>query len=408
MTESKFDVVTVGSATRDVFVRSDLAKVMTFHDMRGESAYLCLEHGGKQNVSNIFFTTGGGATNVAAVMSRLGLKTAAAACVGSDESADDIGRELKALGVDKSMLVRHPEERSGYSVIISSFDGERTVLTYRGASALLSPKLLDWDHLARARWVFLGSLHGVAAELYPEIAAFCRRKGVRLATNPGSSQFRLGLDGMREVLAAADVLLLNREEATKLVGATDLRRYVDETLCSSCGECVRGCPQGIFRMEAGRVSVVGEDRCTRCNACVEACPTRAVLMEPWARNCDELFTRLAAHCRGTIVITDGPRGAQCYDGKTRRMLPAFDVPTVCSLGAGDAFGATFVAALIDDPGDVGRALAWAGANAASVVTIMGAKNGIQDRPGLEAFLAKRGDWRSMLRSAELKSAGSGG
>ena len=59
-TQTAYDVITVGSATRDVFVRSDLAKIMNIKEMRGETAYLCLDHGGKQNVSNIFFTTGGG------------------------------------------------------------------------------------------------------------------------------------------------------------------------------------------------------------------------------------------------------------------------------------------------------------------------------------------------------------
>jgi ribokinase len=401
------DVVTVGSATRDVFVRSDLAKIMRIREMRGEHAYLCLEHGGKQNVNNIFFTTGGGATNAAAVMSTLGLSVSAAACVGADPTATDIQAELAQVGADTSLLARHPSERSGYSVIISSFDGERTVLTYRGASSLLVPEMLDWERLASARWIYLSSLHGVAAGLYPRVAGFCREKGVKLAVNPGSTQFREGLEGLAEVLAATDVLLLNGEEAVRLVGATDFRRYVDRERCTLCEECVRACSQGIFRRDGQRISVVGEDRCVRCNACVTACPTRAVLQEPWARNLDELFARIARACPGIVCITDGPRGAQCFDGRTRWSLPAFEVPAVCSLGAGDAFGATFVASLIDDPDDVGRALAWASANAASVVTVMGAKYGLLDRKGLEEFLARRGDWRGALRSGPLSAAKTG-
>ncbi len=403
MTQAACDVITVGSATRDVFVRSDLAKIMNIKEMRGETAYLCLDHGGKQNVSNIFFTTGGGATNAAAAMATLGLKVAAVACLGADATAADIERELVGHGADASLLARHGSERSGYSVIISSFDGERTVLTYRGASSLLTEEMIDWDRLAASSWIYLCSLHGKAAELYSRIAEFAKEKGVKLAVNPGSTQFRQGLDGFKDVLGATDILILNREEAEKLVGATDLRRYVDEERCSLCGQCVEACSQGIFLRDGDRIRVVGEERCVRCNACVEACPTRAVLMEPWARNLDELFARIREYCPGAVVITDGGRGVQCFDGETRYIMPVFEVPVVCSLGAGDAFGATFVAALIDDPDDVGRALAWASANAASVVTIMGAKYGILDRENLKSFLARRGDWRGMLRSAPLEA-----
>ncbi len=401
MAKSDYDVVTIGSATRDVFVRSDLAKIMEMSEMQGSTSYLCLDHGGKQNVSNIFFTTGGGATNAAAAMATLGFKVAAAACVGVDTTAQDIEAELKELSVDVKMLGRHESERSGYSVIISSFDGERTVLTYRGASSMLSPNMIDWDRLASARWVYLSSLHGRGAELYPQIARFCREKGVKLAVNPGSSQFRQGLEGLKDVLAATNVLLLNRDEAVKLVGAVDFRRYVNTEKCTLCEECVKSCPTGIFLREGDKISVVGEDRCVRCNSCVEVCPTRAVLMEPWALNLDEIFRRIADYCQGVICISDGMRGVQCYDGKTRHLMPVFEVPTVCSLGAGDAFGSTFVASLIDNPDDVPRALAWGSANAASVVTIMGAKYGLLDRTNLTSFLERQGDWRSSMRSGRL-------
>ena len=402
MASDGYDVITVGSATRDVFVRSDLATILNFKEMATERDYLCFDHGGKLNVNNIFFTTGGGATNAATVMANLGLKVAAVACLGADAVAADIEKELTDHGADASLLVHHPSERSGYSVILSSFDGERTVLTFRGASSLLAPEMIDWDKLASARWVYLSSLHGRAAELYPRIAAFCREKGVKLAVNPGSSQFRQGLAGLKDVLAAADALILNREEAEKLVGAARLRRYVDEKNCSLCEECVKACPQGVFLREGDRIIVVNEERCVRCNACVAGCPRRAVLMEPWAHNLDELFTKISACCPGVIVITDGKRGVQCFDGRRRYMMPIFEVPVVCTLGAGDAFGSTFVTSLIDDPADVGRALAWGAANAASVVTIMGAKYGILDRHNVESFLSRNGNWRDRIREAPLE------
>ena len=67
------DIITVGSATLDVFLRSSDFKI----GKRGREK-LVLE-GGKVEVEEVFFQSGGGATNTAVGFSRLGLKTAAVA-----------------------------------------------------------------------------------------------------------------------------------------------------------------------------------------------------------------------------------------------------------------------------------------------------------------------------------------
>jgi sugar/nucleoside kinase (ribokinase family) len=49
-----------------------------------------------------------------------------------------------------------------------------------------------------------------------------------------------------------------------------------------------------------------------------------------------------------------------------------------TLGAGDAFGSTFVAGLMRHEGDLAAALREASINAASVVSVFGAKRGLLD------------------------------
>nr|MCR4805136.1 4Fe-4S ferredoxin [Clostridia bacterium] len=41
-----------------------------------------------------------------------------------------------------------------------------------------------------------------------------------------------------------------------------------------CGTCVRLCPRGNIRLEAGR-AVIGED-CAQCLGCLQYCPTSAI------------------------------------------------------------------------------------------------------------------------------------
>ena len=86
-----FDIITIGTATRDVFLTSPLFKVL--RDKKhlpkigfptGEAQ--CFTLGGKIEINETVFTTGGGATNAAITFSRHGLKTAALIKIGRDET----------------------------------------------------------------------------------------------------------------------------------------------------------------------------------------------------------------------------------------------------------------------------------------------------------------------------------
>jgi len=68
--------------------------------------------------------------------------------------------------------------------------------------------------------------------------------------------------------------------------------------------------------------------------------------------------------------------------------PATPVEKVVStLGAGDAFGSTFVAGLLRSQGDVAQSLRQASINAAAVVSVFGAKRGLLSLADLEARAA---------------------
>ena len=74
----EFDVITIGSATRDVFLGDFGAKKIKSSDFStGEALELGL--GSKFEVKKIVLTTGGGATNAAVTFARQGFKTA---CIG--------------------------------------------------------------------------------------------------------------------------------------------------------------------------------------------------------------------------------------------------------------------------------------------------------------------------------------
>jgi len=68
-----YDVITIGTATQDVFLKSRDFKVLKDERFITGQAE-CFALGAKIEVPDIFFTTGGGATNAAVTFARQVLK----------------------------------------------------------------------------------------------------------------------------------------------------------------------------------------------------------------------------------------------------------------------------------------------------------------------------------------------
>ena len=79
-----YDVIVIGSATIDMFIDTSY-KLFS----KKENA-INLPLGSKILVDDIKFYTGGGSTNVAVALSRLGLKVACIAKIGTDENSHHI------------------------------------------------------------------------------------------------------------------------------------------------------------------------------------------------------------------------------------------------------------------------------------------------------------------------------
>jgi sugar/nucleoside kinase (ribokinase family) len=353
-------------------------------------------------VDHIEFCTGGGGTNTAFSLAHLGLKSAFLGKIGSDEAGEKLLQELQEAGVDTSFHIVSKRRSTGYSVILTSFEGDRTVLVHRGANSVMDADDIDWSFLDKTRWVHITSLSGRSAKLLPVLVQRAKRKGVKISLNPGSTQIRQGLKGLKNILSKVEVLFLNKEEAAALTGRSFTRTFIDQERCTLCGECVEVCPEGIFVMQDKKIKVTGEERCTRCGKCLSRCPTRAIVTEPWAFNLLEIFETILKAGPGIVVITDGPNGAQAADGKSHYLFPPYDVPVIATLGAGDAFSSAFVAAIIKKK-KVKEALELATANASCVIQKFGAKVGLLTMEEAEAFVQENRDEEHTVREIPFPS-----
>lgn len=241
-----YDVVTVGSATLDVFIRSDKFNVVKSDDVRGGVA-ICQVYGGKMEVEDVTLTCGGGGTNTAVSFAKKDLNTACIAEMGNDPAALIVHRELEENQVDTRYLVQEPDETTAVSTILISKDGGRSIIVYRGASAMLDNKDLPLGEF-KTRWIHVSSLGGNLG-LLEKILSWAKKNNVRVSLNPGSKEIE-ERDKLIKLLPMVEILFMNREEAKKLYGKDYIEKgYPKESYVSVITDGVRG---GCMFMREGK------------------------------------------------------------------------------------------------------------------------------------------------------------
>ncbi|MDI6821027.1 MAG: carbohydrate kinase family protein [Patescibacteria group bacterium] len=324
-----FDILTIGTVTRDVFLTSSCFKVLrdpkhleALGFKTGEAE--CFALGSKIEVQEPIFATGGGAANTAVTFRRQGLKTGLIAKLGNDDLGKAVANDLKKEKI--SLIVsRKKDDGTAYSIILLTESGERTILVYRGASEDFKKKDIPSKKL-NCKWAYI-TPGAIPFSVIKELVFLLKKKGIKIAFNPSKHYLDFGAEKLTPILKNLDLVIVNREEASYLTGVL----YKNERL--------------IFK------------------------------------KFDDLVS-------GIAVITDGVRGAKVSDGKYLYSAGVFkEKKLIDRTGAGDAFGSGFVAGLIEK-GDIHYALRLATANATSVVEQIGTQTGILTK---KEFLNKR--WR---------------
>jgi len=219
-----FDVVVFGSAFYDTYVSTDEFSLKNTDDGK----MICASYGKKIELEDVVVTTGGGATNAAVSLERLGLQTALVSCLGKDFWGRMVREQLEQEGVSPLYIQTHKTKKTSSSIALVGKDGNRTILVHRGASNFLSWRHVDWDRLD-GKWAYLSSLGGDFT-LLERIIRWAVDKKVKLAFNPGGGELSKP-EQLQTVLSRLEVLLLNRQEALILMGSKEF----DKNWFYGCG-----------------------------------------------------------------------------------------------------------------------------------------------------------------------------
>lgn len=267
---------------------------------------------GSDTRSAIQTRSGGSAANAAAWLATAGARVRFVGKVGDDVFAAFHRSELERVGVEALLRV-DPDHPTGSIVVLIDLDGERTMLTDRGANLHLSPDDLTPDLFVGRDALYITGYSffepGVREAGLRAVKA-AREAGMAVAVDPSSHPFlsEVGSDAFFRWTGGADFLFPNRDEARALAG--------------------EGEPEDMAR-------------------------------------------RLARHY-GQVVMTLGDRGALWSSTGELVALQGESVAVVDTTGAGDAFAAGFLASRLagSSPRD---ALTVGAALAARVIAGVGAR-----------------------------------
>ena len=318
----KYDFVTIGGSTEDIAVYTDEGKIIENPDDVLAQKLFAFEYGAKLKVEKAYSTFGGGASNAAVNLAKLGFKVAPIVALGEDDRANRIIENFKTHKVFTELVQKYKGEDSGFSFLLVGTDNEHVVFSHRAANKKLKIGAPELKLLDSAKWIYMTSLSG----RWLEVLANVFKSKAKIAWNPGHIQLHKGIGTIGKYLSKTDMMVVNKDEAIELIVSDKNYRNKDNSFFNQI---------------------------------------------------KNLLIVLKGFGPKIVVVTNGKLGADAFDGqkfyhqdviKERRRMD--------TTGVGDAFGSTFIAGLEMFNGDIRKAMYASAKNTASVISLQGAQNGL--------------------------------
>jgi len=280
-----YDLVSIGSITKDIFLRTDRGKIFQTPQDKLAPEWLGFELGEKICLNEIFTTVGGVATNLSIGVNRLGLRSAL------------LGPAQAAVSV----------------IVVDQKTGERVIFYEKSSGKINLGKLRK----IKTKWLSVASLTGNWSREAGEILAYTKNNKAKLVLAPSTSMIRDGYKNLKKLLASAEIIFLNKNEAAEIA-------YNEKNKNTSTSNLI------------------------------------------------ELLHKLGPKI---VCLTDGTRGAWASDGQKVYYSPIKKVKTVDVTGAGDAFVSGFLGIYLKG-GDIKKSLKMGIENSANVVKYIGTTKGL--------------------------------
>jgi sugar/nucleoside kinase (ribokinase family) len=268
---------------------------------------------------------GGCAANVAVDLARLEVRVGVVGCVGDDTFGRFVVETLEAAGIDSGGVRQLPGVGTSGTLIVNVVGEDRRFIHTLGANARFTAADIPLARVRSAKVLYVGGyllMPALAAEDLADVFRQARSLGVTTVLDIVPPGPGDHWPRLAPVLPHTDVFLPNRDEAAAITGLSDPRQ------------------------QAQRFHDAGA---------------------------------------ATVVITCGGQGTVLVTKDQRLRAGVYALPFVGGTGAGDAFDAGYIAALLAGA-DVPHCLAWGSALGASCVRGVSATESVFTRDEAEEFL----------------------
>ncbi len=303
------ELVVFGSARVDAFLELHDELTGEFCRLDTKECFIELSYASKLPLKRVTFCVGGNGANVAVGVKRLGVDATLVAELGCGHIAEFAKKELgKEIPLDFVTQTQNIEQGFGAVIV---YHGERTILSYYSPGRPPFP-----DNLDSSNWAYLTSIGENFEGFFEDVFTWINKNKTKLIFNPGGRQIAKGKDWLSKYLQKTYLILVNRQEAEKIVEKTNS---------------------------------LGRER--------------------------ELLDKVCELGPKVVVITDGPNGAFAKEGDKYFYVGVLPVDAYERTGAGDAFSSGVISAIIKGR-DIKEALLWGSANSSSVIGYIGPQRGL--------------------------------
>ena len=238
--------------------------------------------------AEVVLRPGGSAANTAVALTKLGVETSMIGCTGDDAWADIALEPLAKAGVDIHNVRRDPGKSTGLIFIPVTPNGERTMFSYRGANPRISASEIEPQTLANSSILHLSGYNFLVSpqkDASYRAVELAQDMGIDLSMDIGTAPAAQAKDELERILPLLNLVILGSDEAGDLLSSQTPEEAISALL-------ERGVSMVAYKL--------GQDGC--------------------------------------IVA----------DHTSTHRLPAFEVETIDTTGAGDAFCAGMLFARLHD------------------------------------------------------------
>ena len=263
-------VLVVGGIIVDLIARSEKFKVVNDN--------LCFPFDSKITLDQLNQDTGGSAHNLATNLAELGTTTYILGSVGKEDHGEEYLRNLRIHGaITKYVTLK--EGLTGMSLVFL-YNGEKTVLTSRGANDLLGEEDLNCEVFDKIDTMVLTSLISQKnMALMKRAIEEAKKRGIYIITNPSMSMVNHRPEELKHAMHNSQVIIMNGKESMLITGEKDV---------------------------------------------------------------DSAIKKLKDYGAETVIVTLDVRGALVLDNERTFRVPSYKVKVVDTTGGGDSFTAGFI------------------------------------------------------------------